>query len=177
MGAWDELDTEISVEVDTTELEDLKFLLETEDIDGIFDGAVDYVDKLITGFHEGSQEGVQDIAERNRSFQDQIISEVCDNPSGMLASSIYAEEVDEYTYLVGTTINHIYPMALEFGRGPVYPIRAKALAFYAPSGELVFRKSAGPARPRPFVAPAFDRTSQIAEEIMLRKVNIAINRN
>ncbi|MBQ8017523.1 MAG: hypothetical protein IJ258_05385 [Methanobrevibacter sp.] len=177
MGAWDELDTEISVEVDTTELEDLKFLLETEDIDGIFDDAVDYVDKLITGIHEGSQEGVQDIAERNRSFQDQIISEACDNPSGMLASSIYAEEVDEYTYLVGTTINHIYPMALEFGRGPVYPIRAKALAFYAPSGELVFRKSAGPARPRPFVAPAFDRTSQIAEEIMLRKVNIAINRN
>ena len=75
----------------------------------------------------------------------------------------------------GTRINHIYPMSVEYGRGPVYPIRAKALAFYL-NGELVFRKSVGPAKPRPFVAPAYEVTGQIADEIVLRKINIAIAR-
>ena len=70
--------------------------------------------------------------------------------------------------MIGTIINHIYPLSVEYGRGPVYPIRAKALAFYSDSGELIFRKSVGPAKPRPFVAPAFEKTVDIADEIMLR---------
>ena len=149
--------------------------MDTLDFDDVYEPLYETLDNLKTGLDDGSKEGVEDIANRNLSFQEQYINEVCDNPSGMLASSIDVEEQDEYTYLIGTMINHIYPMAVEYGRSEVYPIRAKALAFYY-DGELIFRKKVGPAKPRPFVAPAFEKTNDVAEEIMLRKIEIAIDR-
>lgn len=171
MGAWDELDTEITIDVDTSDLEQIL------DFDDIFEPVKETVSKLIENLHDGSKEAVEDIARRNKSFQEQIIAEVCKNPSGMLQSSIQEEEINGgYGFIVGTIINHIYPLCLEFGRGEIYPVRAKALAFYADSGELLFRKRVGEAKPRPFVAPAYEKTSSIAEEIMLRKVEIAKQR-
>lgn len=173
MGAWEELDTEISIDVDTSDLEQI---LNLDDEFGILEPVQESVNRLISNIHDGSKEAVDDISDRNKSFQEQIISEVCDNPSGMLASSIQKEEINEgYGFIVGTILNHIYPMSVEYGRGPVYPIHAKALAFYY-DGELVFRKSVGPAKPRPFVAPAYEKTSIIAEEIVLRKIEIAKQR-
>ena len=172
MGAWSELDTEISVDVDTSDLEKILDL----DAD-IFEPVQETVEKLIQNIHDGSKEGVEDISTRNRSFQQQIIMEVCDNPSGMLASSIQEEDINNgYGFIVGTIINHIYPMSVEYGRKgfSAKPPR-KALAFYL-NGELVFRKSVGEAKPRPFVAPAYDKTKQIAEEIMLRHIEIAKQR-
>lgn len=163
MGAWEELDTEISVELD---IDDLDTINTMDDPYGIFEDVQEYCANLKTAIETGSSKGVNDLAIRNRSFQQQIISEVCDNPSGMLVSSIQEEEQNEYTYLIGTIINHIYPMSVEYGRGPVYPIHAKALAFYL-DGVLVFRKSVGPAKPRPFVAPAYEKTYEIAEQIMV----------
>jgi hypothetical protein len=47
---------------------------------------------------------------------------------------------------------------LERGRGPVYPIRAKVLRWVAPSGKVIFAPRAGPAAPRPFMAPALANT-------------------
>lgn len=174
MGAWEELDTEINIEVDTTELDNI---LGFDDEFGIFDPLKETVEKLITNINDGAKEAANDIASRNKSFQGQIISAVCKNPSGMLASSIQKEEINGgYGFIVGTVINHIYPMALEFGRKPLVPIRAKALAFYADSGELIFRKSVGEAPPRPFVAPAYTLTESIADEIVLRKIEIAKQR-
>ena len=173
MGAWDELDTEITVDVDTSDLDDLQYL---DDPYGIFDDVQNYALDLSEAVHDGSKRGVEEIAVRNRSFQQQIIAEVCDNPSGMLMSSIQEEEEnDGYTFIVGTIINHIYPMSVEYGRSEVYPIRAKALAFYL-NGELVFRKSVGKADPRPFVAPAYEKTTSIADELMLIEVNHAIQK-
>ena len=171
LGAWDELDTEISVDVDTSDLDGLQSL---DDPYGIFDDIANYAVDLSEAVHNGSKRGVEEIAVRNRSFQQQIIAEVCDNPSGMLASSIQEEEGNNgYTFIVGTILNHIYPMSVEYGRSEVYPVRAKALAFYL-NGELVFRKSVGRAEPRPFVAPAYEKTDDIAEELMLIEVNHAI---
>ena len=170
MGAWNELDTEITVDVDTSDLEKILTL------DDIFEPVKETAENLIKGLQDGGKEAVKDIARRNKSFQEQIIAEKCKNPSGMLQSSIHASKQNDYSYLVGTVIKHIYPMALEFGRKPLVPIRAKALAFYADSGELIFRKRVGEAKPRPFVAPAYERTERIAEEIVLRKVEIAKRR-
>lgn len=171
MGAWSELDTEISVDVDTSDLE--KIL----EFDDVFEPVKETAERLIRNIHDGSKEAVEDIARRNKSFQEQFIAVQCKNPSGMLQSSIQTEEIDGgYGYIVGTIIAHFYPLCVEFGRGEVYPIRAKALAFYDDSGELVFRKKAGRAEPRPFVAPAYEMTNHIAEEIMLRKVEIAKQR-
>lgn len=171
MGAWSELDTEISAEVDTT---DLNGIINLDDPYGIFEDTKKGASELIKAIEDGTKRGLEDIAVRNRSFQQQIIAQVCDNPSGMLASSIQEENEDEYKWIVGTILNHIYPMSVEYGRGPVYPINAKALAFYL-DGVLVFRKSVGPAKPRPFVAPAYEKTADISEELMLRWVNHSIN--
>lgn len=174
MGAWKELDTEISIDVDTSDLEQI---LNLHDEFGIFEPIQETVTKLIKNVHDGSKEAVEDIARRDKSFQEQIIAEKCKNPSGLLQSSIHAQKInDGYGFIVGTVIKHIYPMALEFGRKPLVPVKAKALAFYADSGELLFRKSVGEAKPRPFVAPAYEKTSNIAEEIMLRKIEIAKRR-
>lgn len=173
MGAWEELDTEISIEVDTS---DLEAILDIDDEFDIFEPVTKSLEKFIENIHDGSKEAVDDISDRNKSFQGQIISQVCDNPSGMLASSIQKEEVnDGYGFIVGTIINHVYPMAVEYGRSEVYPINAKALAFYY-KGELIFRKRVGEAKPRPFVAPAYEKTDSIAEEIVLRKIEIAKQR-
>lgn len=174
MGAWNELDTEISVDVDTSDLEKI---LTFDDEYGIFEPIKETVEKLIKNVHNGSKEAVADISRRNKSFQEQIIAETCKNPSGLLQSSIHNQKINNgYGFIVGTVIRHIYPLCVEFGRGPVYPVRAKALAFYADSGELLFRKSVGPAKPRPFVAPAYEKTIVIADEIMLRAVEIAKTR-
>ena len=166
MGAWEELDTEISVIVDNSELDNMVESLNDED--GVFEPLYDIVENLKSGIEEGSKKGVEDLARRNKSFQEQYITKRCKHQTGRLQSSIQEEEIEGgFGYIVGTIIDEVYPMAVEYGRGPVYPINAKALAFYADSGELVFRKSVGPADPRPFVAPAYVDTTSIAEEIML----------
>ena len=168
MGAWEELDTEISVEVETEELDTAMELCDeyfTEDLK-------QYLEKIKEGVERGSEKGVKDIATRNRSFQQQLITDLGEHPyaSGMLGSSITEEEQDEYTWLVGTRINHIYPMAVEYGRKEVVPVTAKVLFFYALTGEPVFTRYAGPAEPRPFVAPAYEKTDNLAEELMLRYI-------
>ena len=172
MGAWEELDTEIEVTVET---DDIDTVLNMDDEFGVFEPVQEYLKNVKRGFEEGGKEGALDVARRNKSFQQQFIFRNCDNPSGMLATSIEYEGSD-YNYLIGTRINHIYPMSVEYGRkgfGPIPP--TKALAFYY-QGELIFRKRVGPAKPRPFVAPAYEVTGQIADEIVLRKINIAIAR-
>lgn len=168
MGAWDELDTEISVEVET---DDIDFAIDLCD-EYFTDDIREHLERVKKGIEDGSREGVADIAVRNRSFQQQLITDLSVHPyaSGMLGSSIVEEEQDEYTWLVGTRINHIYPMAVEYGRDAVEPVNAKVLFFYALSGEPVFTKHVGPAEPRPFVQPAYDKTDNIAEELMLRYI-------
>lgn len=192
MGAWNQLDTEIEVSINFKNMD--KFINEFAG-DEIYEEVTDYVKNLRNAFDKGSQQAVEDIANRNKSFQQQIISEVCSNPSGMLSSSIQAERKSKYKYLVGTIIKHIYPLSVEYGRGPIRPIRAKALAFYAPDGGvmtyskgssgltfgksehgLLFRKSAGPAKPRPFVAPAYTKTQSIAKKIVLLKIGENLKR-
>ena len=168
MGAWSELDTEISVDVETTDLDNI---INMDDPYGIIKDEV-YVraQNIKENIVQGSKNGVKTLANFNRSQQEQIIAMVCDNPSGMLASSINDEMLDEFTYLIGTIIKHIYPLSVEKGRKgfSVKPPR-KALAFYI-GGELIFRKSVGPAKPRPFVAPAYDRTLHITDEVMRREI-------
>lgn len=51
--------------------------------------------------------------------------------------------------LVGTRVK--YAPIVHNGRGPVVAKRAKALRFTLPNGNVVIRKSVGPARPRPFL--------------------------
>lgn len=172
MGAWKELDTNIEVKVDTKELEDKQHLPFLDSYGGFTD-YVKFMEKCLDATVTGSRKAAKEIAVRDRSFQQQFIRDVCDNPSGMLATSITEIQKGEYKWLIGTTINHIYPMSLEYGRKGFSAKDADALAFYY-NGELIFRKSVGPAEPRPFVAPAFKKVSSIANEIVATEIDTAL---
>lgn len=173
MGAWDELNTEISVENDFTDLDNL---LSLDDELGIFEPVHKIVDDLKSAIDEGSQRGVFELAKRNISFQEKWINQNCKNPSGILATSIDYEEEGDYSIITGTRINHIYPMSVEYG-ADIYPVTAKVLRFPAPddwTGDVdedgfVFLKEAHP-RPHPFVAPAYDDTVEITETIMVDEI-------
>ena len=178
MGAWDELDTEITIDVDTSDLEEILTL------DGeVFEPVIDTVKTLIKNIHDGSKEAVENISKRNKSFQQEIIGNICKNPTGMLQSSIHNKQINGgYGYLVGTVINHIYPMSVNYG-ADIYPKNKKVLRFQPPpdwKGKVskdgfVFLKEAHQ-KPKPFVAPAYRRTDRIAEQIVLRKIEIAKKR-
>lgn len=168
MGAWDELDTLISVDVDTTDLDDLSNL---DDPYGIIkDCVVEEAEKIKKAIDEGSQKGVKFLANFNRSQQQRIL-QGCKRPEGRLSSSINDEMVTPYSFLIGTSITEIYPLSIEFGRGPVYPKPPRTrLRFYGEDGYLIYPKMAGPAQARPYVAPAYEDTSEIAEDIMLIEI-------
>ena len=186
MGAWSQLDTLIEITFDEKDIDEAITIYGQDEA---FSEVTDYLRKLRKAFLTASEQSAEDLSKRLVSFQQQIISEVCDNPSGMLSTSIEAKKETKYRYLVGTTINHIYPLALEYGRGEVRPIRAKALAFYAPdegvmtfskgvSGltfgkaehGLIFRMRSKPAKPRPFVAPAYNKVKAISKGVVIRKI-------
>ena len=166
MGAWDELDTEISAEL---ELDDLDELLDLDDEYGIFEPLKDIVKNMKTSIENGTKRGVKELANKDRSFQEKWINKNCKNPSGILASSI-GYEGDDYSIIVGTVLSHIYPMSIEYGHREIYPIRAKALAFYGEDGELIFRKKVRETEPRPFVAPAYKDVEEITEQLMVYEI-------
>ena len=176
MGAWEELDTEISVEL---ELDDLDSVISLEDEYGIFEEVKTYADNLKTAMETGAKKGVKDLAKRDRSFQQQLLAQNCKHPTGMLSSSIQEEEQDEYTWLIGTTINHIYPMSIEFGRSEVHPYPPKKrLRFYGEGGYLIFPKMSRDtwSTHKPFVAPAYTKTDAITETIMMLYIGQEMSR-
>jgi hypothetical protein len=74
-----------------------------------------------------------------------------------------------------TTVGEIanttfYVRWVEFGRGPVHAIRAKALRFRL-DGVVVFRQSVGPARPRPFMRQAGNFARFVLRDQLNRKLN------
>lgn len=177
MGAWDELDTEISVDNDLT---DLDMLLSLDDDYGVFEPLHEIVEDLKSSIEEGTQRGVYELSVKNISFQEKWINQNCKNPSGILATSIIGDEEDDgYTIITGTIINHIYPMSVEYG-ADIYPVTASVLRFPAPDdwdGDVdedgfVYLKEAHPPA-HPFVAPAYDDTVEIAEEIMVTEIGHA----
>lgn len=168
MGAWDELDTLITVDAETDDLDDIQNL---DDPYGIFEDVIEYAGNLKEAVQTGCYKGADDLATRDRSFQEQALQK-CKNPSGILASSINVEDNssggDHSEFLIGTDIQHIYPLSIEFGRGEVHPIPPKTrLRFYGEGGYLIYPLMAGKADPVPFVAPAYEKTVDISEKIML----------
>ena len=163
MGAWDELDTNVNVIVDTSQLDALIDLLGDNPV---FKPAVDIAEKFKKGIQEGSKEGASKIANRIKSLQELMIAGNGSIFNGDLLKSIEIEEEGDYSYVVGTNIEHFYPLCVEFGRSEVRPIRAKVLHWFTLSGDEVFSKYSSPAPPRPFVKPAFEETNNRAVDIV-----------
>ena len=166
MGNWSELDTEINVSLDTTELDELIQFLEG---DPIFKPAVEIAERYKKGLEDGSKIGARKIAETDKSLQELAIATnatFTTANSGGLLRSIEIEDESDTSYVVGTNIAHFYPLCVEFGRSEVRPIRAKVLHWFTLSGDEVFSKYSSPAPPRPFVKPAYEETNNRAVDIV-----------
>lgn len=110
--------------------------------------------------------------------------------SGKILRSIKWIKTGEYSRTVGVFTGEKYPLYLEKGRGPVYPklratgntqhvshlgkhIGAAALKFEI-GGKVLFRRSVGPAEPRPFVAPTRSSMRVLYPKIMQKHIANAI---
>jgi len=170
MGAWEELDTEIIAE---TDFDDLDTLLDLDDPYNVFEDLTDIVKDLKNKFDEGTKNGVKSLANFNRSQQQRYLQN-CKNPSGRLSTSINDEKKTPFNFIIGTSIKEIYPLCVELGRGEVHPHPPRTrLRFYGEGGYLIYPLMSAPAKPVPFVAPAYEDTIKKVEEIMVREIGHA----
>lgn len=172
MGTWDELDTEVTVELDTTELDDLINVLSN---DPIFQPALEIAERYKKGLEEGSKIAAIKIAETDKSLQELAIATNSTMMSMSLLNSIEIEEESETDYIIGTNMTHFYPLCVEKGRREVRPIRAQFLHWFTLSGIEIFSKYSSPAPPRPFVKPAFEETTNRAIDIVKEAIYNATN--
>ena len=166
MGTWDELDTEVNVNLNTDELDELIDFLSGDEI---FAPAVEMALRYKNGIVEGGKTGAKSIAEVNKSLQELAIATnatFTTTENGGLLRSIEIEYKSDTNYIVGTNITHFYPLCVEKGRREVRPIRAKFLHWFTLSGIEIFSKRSSPAPPRPFVKPAFEETTNRAKDIV-----------
>ena len=163
MGTWDELDTEVNVNLNTDELDEL---IEVLGDDPIFEPAVEIAKRYKKGIEEGAKTGAKTIAQVDKSLQELAIATNATMFSNKLLNSIEITEESETNYIIGTNITHFYPLCVEKGRREVRPIRAKYLHWFTLSGNEIFSKYSSPAPPRPFVKPAFEETNNRAVDIV-----------
>ena len=163
MGTWNELDTEVNVNLNTSELDEL---IEFLNGDEVFKPAVEIAERYKNGLVEGAKIGAKTIAQTDKSLQELAIATNATMASMNLLNSIEIEEESETSYIVGANIAHFYPLCVEKGRREVRPITAKALHWFTLSGTEIFSQYSSPAPPRPFVKPAYEETSNRAVDIV-----------
>ena len=170
MGAWDELDREFILDSSTDDLDELIDELDSGDFGDIFEPALKQAEAYKEAFEDGCEQGMEVIANNLVAKEQKEIGDTGKHPysQGILETSILAEG-DVNSYIVGTTINHIYPMSVEYG-ADIYPKTPDGvLKMYPPKnwdGKIgkdgfVYLKEAHP-KAHPFVEPAWeDLTSKI----------------
>lgn len=166
MGAWDELDTLIEATSDTLALEELIEVCEDGDFGDIFEPAIQQAEAWIDAIEDGTEQGLEVTANNLISMQQTEILDTAKHPysQGILGTSIDKEEYGD-GWLIGTSINHIYPMSVEYG-ADIYPVKAFALQVHesqlkgdygTPDKKGFFYWKEVHITPKPFVQPAFER--------------------
>ncbi|MEM3646560.1 MAG: HK97 gp10 family phage protein [Thermofilum sp.] len=114
------------------------------------------------------REAVPRILDEAAGFARRIMYDYAPKRTGRLAESITVESPGAFERRVGPTVE--YAKYVEHGRGPVYPVRARALRIELETGEVIFRKRAGPAPGAHFVeSTAYevrDALPEIVEKIV-----------
>lgn len=168
MGAWEELDTELTVVNDVSALDDIINECNGE-FSEIFEDAVKTAEELKKAIDDGSKEGLEITANRLMSRESRYATDPShraenSRASGLLASSIQVEAHSEYQYVVGTSLEHFYPLCVEYGRSEVYPNPPNTrLRFYGQDGYLIYPLMSNAAPPYPFVQPAFEEIVDLIE--------------
>ena len=112
-----------------------------------------------------------------------VVSEGLDEAASLIAAEAW-RHAPEKTGTLGKSmriarrgryVREIYPTAtyasfVENGRGPVFAKPGKVLRFEI-NGVIFFRKSVGPAAPRPYMAPARDWAEANAPKIVQAHVD------
>ena len=153
MGVWDELDIGVEVELDTSDLDNAINIVGNNEY--FADILNDELNQLKEELNQKSDELATQLAEDAKSLQQATISLNNAISSGALYDSIEVEDDGDRRYLIGTTINHFYPLVVEKGRGAVVPVRAKVLHFFTKSGDEVFTRYSKPFPGKPYVEPAY----------------------
>lgn len=88
--------------------------------------------------------------------------------TGGLLGSIRIFELGQDYVIVGTDAPHAG--YIEYGRGPIRPVRATVLRFFdKKTGKLVFTKYVGPTEPMPFMQPAAEKWARMFEGIVAER--------
>ena len=115
-------------------------------------------------------EVAKSIGETQKSYQEQFIRMNQSVKTGMMLNSTEITEDGMGTVHIGNTASSVdgfpYPLSIEYGRGPVYPVDKKVLRWFGDNGEPIFRKSAGPAKAKPFVEPSQENTLEDVDKIV-----------
>jgi len=163
MGAWDELDIFIDADYDTDGLDEIIMECSDSDFSDIFEPAIEQAEAWKNAIEEGVEQGLDVTAGKIISLEQTEIEDTDKHPysQGILGTSI--DSIVQGTgRLIGTTINHIYPMSVEYG-ADIYPVNAPFLQFQLIDGSIRRAKEVHQ-NPKPFVQPAFDRIVSLIED-------------
>jgi len=172
LSSHDDLDIEVEITVDNSNLDELLDILESEPV---FSEIETIVENLKENIETGAEDGASKISELARSMQEQIIQMNGSMHSYDLLNSITVEEQSSLNYLIGTNIDHFYPLCIEYGRGEVTPVSANVLHWVSKSGEDIFSMYSSPTNPAPFAEPAYRMVLSSAEDVMMESLNNVIN--
>ena len=109
--------------------------------------------------HHRWDDATQDVAKLARTLAPFRAGYGGPHPEPHIKNNIFSRSIGgtgfEFYSTVWTPVPHA--KYIEFGRGPVFPKRAKALRWWAGPGVPIFARHAGPARAQPFMRPAAER--------------------
>ena len=162
-----EITTRITVNIDTSELDDALNVIQSDEILSDLPSLVDDLENCKSKLISFKEPIGSAVAEQLSTNQEDIISSK-HYITGMMANSVDITG-DGRDYLVGNTATSYdgfpYPLAIETGRREVYPIDAKVLRWFN-GGQPVFSHYSSGVDADPFVQPSIDETKYEIEQIV-----------
>lgn len=151
------LDITVESEIDTSALDDL--MDELDGFQGVFEPALQKAQAYKKAMQDGEKQGLDVLGGFIVGEEQEQILDVGKHPysQSILGTSI-VHRLKDHSVTIGNTINHIYPMSVEFG-ADIYPKTKKFLKFQTKDGDIVFARESHP-KPHPFVEPTAEVTKQ-----------------
>lgn len=147
-----DLETRIKIEMKTDQIDSAINLCKSN---SLFGEIGDMISEFKENVTNAAQEGLREAAEDNQDLQTMFITINKSIVKGGLIQSIVVNEESETSFTIVPEAD--YANIVENGREEVHPVSARVL-HWVDYGEDIFRMYSGPAQPKPFVEPAFERT-------------------
>lgn len=164
-----EITTRVTVDMDTSDLDQAISLTESDSILSEL-GLTEILEETKSKINDVKTPLTEAVASRLQSNQENIISSK-HYITGMMASSV-DQMNDGDDILVGNTAESVdgfpYPLAIETGRREVFPVNAKVLRWFdgGIGGTPVFSMRSSAVAADPFVDPSIDDTMYDIDTIL-----------